>query len=625
MDPRLLSYYNRELQHVREMGGEFAKEFPKVAGRLGLDSFECADPYVERLLEGFSYLAARVQLKIDAEFPVFTQHLLEMVYPHFLAPTPSMAVIQFQPDLTEGALSDGVLMPRDTVLRSLLGAGEQTPCEYRTAHDVTLWPLELAHAEFFSRDVPTVQIPDLPGVKAGIHLRLRTTAGLRFDELALESLPLFLRGSDQLPMRIYELLLANTLAVVVRPAQSPAPWQVVLDKSHLGCLGFDAEQSLLPSDPRSFSGYRLLHEYFALPQRFMFAQLQGLGPSVRRCDHTELDVIVLLDRTDPQVEHVVNASNFGLFCSPAINLFPKRTDRIHLDARQAEYHVLPDRSRPMDFEVYQITGATGFGTGAEAKQEFLPLYGFVDEMGDDASRGYYVLRREPRVLSENQQLHGARSSYVGTEAFLSLVDARSAPYDTDLKQLALKTLCTNRDLPLHMPIGVGGTDFSLEASAPVESVRCVAGPSSPSPSYVCGKGETVWRLINHLALNYLSLVDTDDRRGASALRELLKLYGEISQPANRKQIEGVRSVESKPVVRRSPQPGPIAFARGLQISVTFDEAAFEGTGAFLLGAVLEQFFAQYVSINCFTETVVKTLDRGEVMRWPTRIGRRHTL
>jgi type VI secretion system protein ImpG len=175
-----------------------------------------------------------------------------------------------------------------------------------------------------------------------------------------------------------------------------------------------------------------------------------------------------------------------------------------------------------------------------------------------------------------------------------------------------------------MPVGQGKTDFTLQVSLPVKSVRCLAGPTPPKPSYVCKDGETIWRLVNHLTLNYLSLVD-NERRGASGLRQLLKLYGEISDLATRKQMEGVRSIESKPVVRRSPQPGPIAFARGLSLTLTLDEAAFEGTGAFLLGAVLDEFFAQYVSLNCFTETILRTVDRGEVMRWPARIGRRHIL
>ncbi|MEK6234744.1 MAG: type VI secretion system baseplate subunit TssF, partial [Planctomycetales bacterium] len=203
MDPRLLEYYNKEIQHLREMGGEFAQEYPKIAGRLGLEGFECADPYVERLLEGFAFLSARVHLKIDAEFPVFTQHLLEIVYPHYLAPIPSMAVVQFKPDMTEGTLKEGFVIPRDSVLRSRLGRGDQTPCEYRTAHDATLWPLEIAGAEYFSRSVAAMS--DLPrrisNVRAGLRLRLRTTAGLKFNKLSLDKLRIYLRGVGELPMR----------------------------------------------------------------------------------------------------------------------------------------------------------------------------------------------------------------------------------------------------------------------------------------------------------------------------------------------------------------------------------------------------------------------------------------
>ncbi|MBS1222712.1 MAG: hypothetical protein H6R23_2332 [Proteobacteria bacterium] len=215
MDPRLLQYYNRELQHLREMGGEFAREFPKIAGRLGLEGFECADPYVERLLEGFGFLAARVQLKIDDEFPRFTQHLLEIIYPHYLAPTPSMLVAQLQPDSTEGALEQGFVVPRGSELRSLLGKNTQTPCEYRTAHDVTLWPLELTEAQYFAGKEPValLDLPDLSRVRAGIRLRLRVTVpGLTFDKLALDRLPLFLRGSDTLPARLYEQLLGKNWA-----------------------------------------------------------------------------------------------------------------------------------------------------------------------------------------------------------------------------------------------------------------------------------------------------------------------------------------------------------------------------------------------------------------------------
>ncbi|MBI5446080.1 MAG: type VI secretion system baseplate subunit TssF, partial [Deltaproteobacteria bacterium] len=352
MDPRLLRYYNRELLHIREMGGEFAKEFPKIAARLGLEGFECADPYVERLLEGFAFLAARVQLKLDAEFPNFTQHLLEIVYPHYLCPTPSMAVVQLKPDLGQGALGEGFPIPRGTALRSLLGKGEQTPCEYRTAHDVTLWPLELAAAEYLPhpRDLPSSGAGWLSQAKAALRLKLRATAGVTFDKMPLTSLPVFLRGGGELPQHLYEQLLANSLGLVVGPPERP--WHELVPRAQIRRLGYDEEQALLPHGPRSFEGYRLLQEYFAFPERFMFIELAGLGPAARRCAGSELDVTVVLSRTDPALESTIDASHFGLFCTPAINLFPKRADRIHVSDQVNEFHVVPDRTRPMDFETF---------------------------------------------------------------------------------------------------------------------------------------------------------------------------------------------------------------------------------------------------------------------------------
>lgn len=624
MDPRLLEYYNRELQHLRELGGEFAREFPKIAGRLGLEGFECADPYVERLLEGFGFLAARIQLKMDAEFPRFTQHLLEIIYPHYLAPTPSMAVVQFQPDPTEGALEKGFVVPRGGELRSILGRGEQTPCEYRTAHDVTLWPLELVEAQYFAGREPVAQLEpaDLARVRAGVRLRLRTTLpDLPIGKLALDHLELFLYGSEVLPGRLYEQLLANTTLVVARPGERPAPWYEKIPGSAIRRLGFEDEQALLPCLPPSFHGYRLLHEYFAFPQRYLFVELNGLGSAARRCSGRELEVLVLFNRADPVLENAVTAANFALFCTPAVNLFPKRADRIHLSDQVAEHHVVVDRTRPMDFEVAQVTGVTGIGAENE-EQDFLPFYASYDRLSQRDRRSFYTVHRLPRRLSDRQRRHGPRSSYVGSETYLALVDADETPYRGSLRQLAVTALCTNRDLPLHMPVGRGDTDFTLASGAPVESVRCLAGPTSPRPSPA--HGDTAWRLISHLALNYLSLADSDTRQGAVALRELLALYGDLADAAVRKQIDGVCSVQATPITRRAPIPGPIAFARGLEVAVTLDENAFEGVGSFILGAVLEQFFAKYTSINSFTETVVKSTERGEIMRWPARIGRRHT-
>ena len=619
MTPRFLRYYSQELAHLREVGSEFAQDYPKIAGRLGLDSFECVDPYVERLLEGFSFLAARVQMKIDAEFPRFTQHLSELVYPHFLAPTPSMAVVQLQPDLTNPALQKGFVVPRGSALRSVLGKGDNTACEYRSAHALTLWPIELIEAKFFTHGGNqaglNLQLP--PSVKAGIRLRLRST-GAAFKDLPLDRLCLHLRGTEDMPVRIYEKLLGSVEGVLVTPVGRPAAWHSLLPKTVLQPLGFNENEALLPSGQRTFNGYRLLQEYFAFPQRYQFVELSGLQAGLQQCPDHEIEITILLRQADPQLEKTLDSSNFALHCTPVVNLFQRRADRINVTGEQLEHHVLVDRTRPMDYEVFQIESVTGYGTGPDAEQTFRPFYTAKDIGSLHQDKAFYQIRREQRVVSQRQRRDGPRSSYIGSEAFIAIVDAAEAPYSSELRQLGLSVWCTNRDLPLSMPIGIGKTDFILDSGAPVTAVRCVAGPSAPHPSFA--EGSMAWRLLNQLSLNYLSLLDSDPAQGAVALREMLALYCHPVDLNAQRQVEGVRSIASKTVTRRMPSPGPITFGRGIEITVTLDDAAFEGTGAFLLGGVLSQFFAQYVSINSFTETVIRTLARGEIMRWPAKGG-----
>jgi type VI secretion system protein ImpG len=636
MDPRLLRYYSSELQYLRDVGGAFAKEFPKIAGRLGLDEFDCADPYVERLLEGFAFLTARIQLKLDAEFPRFAQHLFEIIYPHYLAPTPSMTLVQVQPDLRAGTLAGGLSIPRHTMLHSQYAAGGQTVCEYRTAQDVELWPLELIEAKYLliGTGTPRYGGPGARTVKAALRICLRTTAGLKFSQLTLERLPLYLRGAEQLPMLLHEQLLGGCAGFVVQPSGLDAGWIVQRGPDHVRRIGFEDDDALIPDVPRSFSGYRLLHEYFAFPQRFMFVELTGLGEAVRRCCGNELEITVFFDRHEASLERLLDKSHLALFCTPAINVFPKRCDRLELSNQRWEHHVVPDRTRPTDFEVYQVTAVEGYGTGAEVEQIFLPFYAASDYFCRDERRAYYQLRRHPRVVPAHLHRDDLRSNYIGSEVYLALVDVVDAPYRSDLRQLGISTLCTNRDLPISMPVGVGTTDFYIETGTPISAIRCLIGPTRPRPSYIGGdaepgstttRGDIGWRFISHMSLNYLSLCDQDPRHGAATLRELLHLYAVVADGNNQKQIDGLLSVVSRPITRRIPVPGPIVFGRGLEVTVDFDDAAYEGTGAFLLGTVLERFFAHYVTINGFTETVIRTRARGEIKRWPTRIGQRHVL
>lgn len=619
MDPRLLDYYNRELAYLREMGAEFAAEFPKVAARLDLSASEGADPYVERLIEGCAFLAARVQLKVDAEFPRFSQHLLHMVYPDYLSPVPSMAVVQFTPQRAEGALLGGFALARGTVLRSQTGRGEQTPCEFRTAQDVVLWPLEVAAAEYIATPggLAALGVDPPRGTRAALRVVLKTWAGLRFDQLALDDLPVYLRGDD-VGTRLFELLHTARLGVLARPGERPPAWTHALPASAIAHTGFGDDEAILPQGPRGFSGHRLLREYFACPTARRAFAFTGLSGAVRRCAGDTLELFVPLARADAALERAVEASHLALYCTPAVNLFPRRGDRIHLSEQQREFHVVADRTRPLDFEVYAVTQVTGYGAAGDTGQAFLPFYAVRDRAPQAGA--YYTLTREPRLVSARARRTGPRSNYIGSEVFVALVDANEAPYHHALRQLGVDLLCTNRDLPLHMPVGKGDTDFTLVESAPVAAVRCVVGPTRPRPAAV--ERELSWHLLAQLTLNHLSLLDNDEVQGAVALRELLALYADPADSGARRQVDGVQRVASRPVVRRIPLPGPVTFGRGVEITLTLDEHAFEGTGPLLLGLVLGEYFTRAVTINAFTETVLRGAERGELLRGSARLGRR---
>jgi type VI secretion system protein ImpG len=624
MDPRLLDYYNRELQFVREMGTEFAAEYPRVAARLGMDGLECADPYVERIIESVAFLAARVQLKIDARHPEFTQHLLQMVYPHVLAPVPSCGIVELSPSLTEGSLKEGFPVARGSALRTVPAKGERTSCEFRTTQDVTLWPLSVTEARYL---VGTTAIAS-PGlqldarVRGAVRLRLRTSGDAMLRGLPLDSLTFFISATADLASKLYEQVLANCLGVLVRPVDGSAPG-TLLPPGVLRAVGYEDSESLLPVTTRGFQGYRLLQEYFAFPDRFLFFAIDGLREAVARLPGQELELALLLDRTQPNLENALDASQFRLHCAPIVNLFPRALDRVHLTPTVTEQHVVPDRNRPMDFEVHSIERITGIGESGESVVPVLPFYSSSHRTVRDDSRAYYTLQRRPRLPSLKQQQSGARTGYLGTELFLSLHDSEQRHLAGELKQLDIVALCTNRDLPLGLNFGKSRMDLVLEGGAPVESIRCLAGPTLPreSPAF----GDTAWKLIGQLSLNYLSLVDTDEQGGAEMLRQLLGLYASPNDTMAHRQIDGVRHVQQRPTVRRVPGGGPITFGRGLAIEVTVEDAAFEGVGSLRLGTVLERFFSRYVSLNSFVEASLRSTTRGEVKRWPVRIGTRQLI
>lgn len=623
MDPRLVDYYNQELAHLRETGAEFAQEFPKIAARLGMEGLEVADPYVERLMESFAFVAARIQLKIDAEFPRFTQHLLEIVFPHYLAPTPSYMVVELLPKMADTALARGVRVPRGAAIRSVVPKGEQTACEFRTAHEVTLWPIAVSAARAFTHaaDLPIATRGLARPMRGGLRIRLAAQTGQPFAAIDCDQLDFYLTGPDEIAGPLHELVASQCIEALVVSCDSPPRLVARLGAEAVTPQGFGDDQALLPFGRRSFQGYRLLREYFVFPGRYRFFRVSGLRRALGALTGSDCELVLLFGRNEAALEPVVDASNVVLHATPIVNLFHKRADRVQLAEGQHEHHLLIDRARPADYEVFSVVSVRGLADEASDATEFLPFYGDVVHHDASAARAFFTVRREPRVLSERQRQRGSRTSYVGSEVFLSVVDEREAPYPQPLRQLAVEVIATNRDLPLLLPMAAQNV-LMLQDSAPVDGLRILKAPSRPRTGVA--DGDFAWRLISHLSLNYLSLFDTEGAGGAvAALRQMLMLYADIADPAVRRQCESVIGLSARPVTRRLPMPGPIVFGRGLEIDVTINESAFGGAGGYQLGAVLERFLARHVSINSFTETRLLSESRGEVARWPARTGRRN--
>ncbi|WP_128086922.1 type VI secretion system baseplate subunit TssF [Pantoea deleyi] len=620
MDSNLLDYYNRELAYLREMGAEFATRYPKVAGRLGMHGIEVADPYVERLMEGFAFLTSRVQLKMDAEFPRFSQRLLEMIAPSYLSPTPSMAIAQLTPDSRKGDITQGFRVPRGTMMESQNLKKTGVTCSYTTAHDVVLHPLRISEATLggVPADLPSGELK-LSGLGAASALRIRISCdGISaLSQLNVSDLMLFLSGPDIQALKLLELLMQHRVGIVLQSVEKRPQRQILTDEA-LQQEGFAPEQALLPDDLRNFDGYRLLQEYFAFPARFQFISLGELAPFLRRCDSaTAFDIIILLDKADSALESVVDSSHLALHCTPVINLFPKTAERLKVSDSQHEYHLVVDNIRPLDYEVHSVQRLFATVEGQREEQVFRPFWSTFS--GDEGDYGaYFSLRREQRTLSDQAQRYGTRTGYIGSEVFLSLVDEHHAPWRDGVRYLSAEVMCTSRDLPLMLQQDQG--NFVMPDSIPVAELKLCKGPTPPRPALA--EGLSAWRLISHLQMNYLSLMDSREGEGAAALRQLLSSMR--TSPTRRLPARSTASatVRSARLTRRVPEPGPVVFARGVSIRLEVDEQAFSGASPWLLGSVLERVCSRLVALNSFTEFTLNSQQRGEVGYWPPRMGRK---
>ncbi len=605
----LLYLYERELAYLRQMGAEFAEKYPKIAGRLLLEPGKCEDPHVERLLEGFAFLAARLHMKIADEFPEIIEALFQILYPHYLRPIPSMSIGQFQLDAERGKITTGFRIERDAMLYSQPVGG--VPCKFRTCYPTHLWPLFVQSAGWRSLDRLQPAIRHPRGL-AAIRLQLECFRDITFSQLRIPRLRFFLHGEGNFVNTLLELLCNNCVQVVVRDLSDPEHKSVILGPGSVRHVGFAEDEAVIPYPKRSFDAYRFLQEYFAFPEKFCFIDLKGLEALPAAGFGQKIEVLFVIssfERSERRqlLELNLSEKTFVLGCTPIVNLFPQTAEPILLEQKRSDYRVIPDIRRDNSLDIFSVDDVVGISPGSPEPVRYEPFYAYRHSGRVDKRRTFWHASRKIAGWRTDRR----------SDVHLTLVDLSGNPMTPDEDSVTVRLTCTNADLPSRLPFGSENGDFRMETGGPISSITAIVKPTDPlqPPS----QKALLWRLASQLSMNYLSLVDS----GKQALQELLRLHNFSGSLYADRQVEGILKLSSHPSFGRVVSENGIAFARGTRVELELDEENFTGGGAFTFASVLERFFGLYVSMNSFSQLVVRTRQRKGVLReWAPRSGNR---
>lgn len=607
MSDELLPWYNRELAWFRRHARDFARSHPKIAARLRLGADGSQDPHVERMIEAFAYLNARTRKKIDDDFPELTDALLHSLYPHFLAPLPSMFITQLTVQEGESTDVSGYRIPRGTPLETEPIEGE--PCRFRTCYDVNLLPLRVAAAEIRGLPAEAPLTPFSAEAQSILRIRLNATTEDRpLRDMQLDALPFFLNGSVSHVYALHELLLNNCLGIAVGNSASDGH-AAYRSGSSFQAVGFEEDEAILPYPSHSLPGYRLLTEFFAFPAKFLFVNLTSLGRLDLSRFEDSMEIFIYLDRSILDLEQNVSADTFRMGCTPVVNLFTQRAEPIHLDETSTSYRLSADIRRPQAVEIYSIDEVIASSPEGE-ELEFLPFHSASHHAADD-DIAYW---QQTRVESDSD----GSSHDEGTEINLTFVDLNARRALRNNWYVDARVTCCNRDLPARLPYGGGQPRLYLtEGQGTVGEIRCLTAPTATVRPL--RRGAAFWQLISQLSLNHLSIVD--EAEGAAALREILNLYNVNDDLDGRTIISGLLSISSRRVTRRIPGDRFGGFCRGVEVEIEFDAERYSRNNLYLFASVLERFLGLYCSINSFTRLIARVRGREQPLAaWEARAG-----
>jgi type VI secretion system protein ImpG len=581
LDP-FFDYYQRELTYLRHSGGQFAQDYPKIAKRLDLSGAESSDPHVERLLESFAYLTARLQRDIDDQYPRFTEALLGVLYPQFVDPIPSFAIAHFEISADQGKITTPLNVPRHAKVFSRAATGES--CHFRTGYDLDLTPVDIESATLLDTIVLGEALQNQLKSSKALRLRLVSKTGT-FREMGLERLRVHIAGNPLIKNALYEGIFAQEVQIALQAA-TPTPGPVIgnFPAGTLRPVGFGPGEDVLPFPTQTHPGYRLLLEYFHYPEKFFFFDIKHKNLAL---DAKEMDIYFSFCEEVPISDRDVSHANFLLRCAPIINLFHKITEPIRLDHRSVDYRLIPDVKLEKTTEIHSILEVSAAIDREKEVEKFMPYFSYNHQLSEKGHKAFWHARRTP----------AQRTGVTGTDMYLSFVDFDFSPLKPVTHTVYAKSLCTNRDLASQIP---PGGELYPEEKIPASRVFVLDRPTRQV--YPPSDGQTQWRLISQMSLNHLCLSGGED--ALRALKEVIRLYANIERERTIPELDAITGLKTQLVTRRFGTDAWRGFAQGTKISLTFGQDNYHDLGAFVFSTVLNHFFSLFASVNSFTELEV---------------------